>query len=257
MIPLTHDSDSEDDDYVPPAETNSPESSDSEGGPEPKRPRTSPPREPELDEVEKKKARDALWSSFQASVSSTASIQPAPVEEMVKVEKRYKFAGETIMCASPVLFFGLPLIQSAREVVEVPVYSPDAKKWPLWREKTDSAVETDLSTPTPRETSTSKDVSSKPSTSTKPPAKRPGPRRSKITLGAIPTQKAKKLSTLDKSAMDWQAHLQGADGSSFKDELEANRRGGGYLEKVEFLNRVEGRKEEVIEASTSTKRRRN
>jgi hypothetical protein len=41
-----------------------------------------------------------------------------------------------------------------------------------------------------------------------------------------------------------------------KDELEANRRGGGYLEKVEFLNRVDARKEDALEASKSTKRRR-
>lgn len=57
--------------------------------------------------------------------------------------------------------------------------------------------------------------------------------------------------------MDWRAHVEGEGGSSgLKDELEANRRGGGYLEKVEFLRRVEERKEDVVEASKGGKRRR-
>ncbi|KAJ7931217.1 bucentaur or craniofacial development-domain-containing protein, partial [Mycena leptocephala] len=85
--------------------------------------------------------------------------------------------------------------------------------------------------------------------------KRPGPRKPKTTLATIPTQKARKLSTLEKSAMDWRAHVN-AESSDMKDELEANRRGGGYLEKVEFLNRVDARKEDTLEASKSTKRRR-
>ena len=41
-----------------------------------------------------------------------------------------------------------------------------------------------------------------------------------------------------------------------KDELEANRRSGGYLEKIEFLKRVDERKEEALEANKSNKRRR-
>lgn len=97
------------------------------------------------------------------------------------------------------------------------------------------------------------------STKAKPPAKRPGPRKPKVSLAAIPTassQKAKKLSTLEKSAMDWRAHVQASEEAGLKDELDANRRGGGYLEKVEFLNRVEERREDVFEASKGSKRRR-
>ena len=55
--------------------------------------------------------------------------------------------------------------------------------------------------------------------------------------------------------MDWRAHVQGSE-SGLKDELEANRRSGGYIEKVEFLNRVEERKANVMEAGKSGKRRR-
>jgi hypothetical protein len=88
------------------------------------------------------------------------------------------------------------------------------------------------------------------------PGKRPGPRKPKTSLAALPSsQKAKKLTTLDKSAMDWNAHVNTQQDAAIKDELEANRRGGGYLEKVEFLKRVEERKDDALEASKSKRRR--
>jgi len=145
------------------------------------------------------------------------------------------------------------LIPPAREVVDVPADSPDAKKWPVWRapesEGTPAVApgSSTATTPAPSVNDT---------TPAKPLAKRPGPRKPKVSLAAIPTQKAKKLSTLDKSAMDWRAHIQKHEGSGLKDELEANRRSGGYLEKVEFLKRVDERKEDAIEAGKSTKRRK-
>lgn len=111
-------------------------------------------------------------------------------------------------------------------------------------------------TPTPA-------ISSEPpsiSTSTKPPPpiRKPCPRKPKTSLAPLPS-KTKKLSTLDKSAMDWQAHIQAEQqsGSGLKDELEANRKGGvGYLDKVQFLKRVEERKGETLDALKSNKRRK-
>jgi len=139
----------------------------------------------------------------------------------------------------------LTLIAPHREVVEVPIDSSNAKKWPLWR--------------SPEETQTTTSSGPPPESSgpSKPTPKRPGPRKSKASLPSLPTssQKTKKLSTLDKSAMDWRAHVQGSE-SGLKDELEANRRSGGYIEKIEFLNRVEERKANVMEAGKSSKRRR-
>ena len=41
-----------------------------------------------------------------------------------------------------------------------------------------------------------------------------------------------------------------------KDELDANRRGGGYLEKVQFLNEVGDRRDKLLEESKDKKRRR-
>ncbi|KAG6872138.1 hypothetical protein C0995_012624 [Termitomyces sp. Mi166 len=231
----THNSDDDDDNYVPPAEL---EDESSESEPQSKRPRVSPLQGSSLDVAEKTKAKDALWASFQASVSSALSPRSDPVKEMVKVEKRFRFAGETIL---------------AREVVEVPADSPDAKKWPLWHEREDNQTTSAELSPVKLKSEVPSEASSEPLTSTKPTAKR---RKSKTTLAAIPTRKTK-LSTLEKSAMDWQAHVQASEGSGLKDELEANRRGGGYLEKIEFLNRVDERREGVIETHKGSKRRRN
>ncbi|KAI0757437.1 hypothetical protein C8Q80DRAFT_1265364 [Daedaleopsis nitida] len=91
----------------------------------------------------------------------------------------------------------------------------------------------------------------------KPLGKRPGPRKGKGKLADIPAKKEpiKRLTTLDKSAMDWRAHVEGESSASMKDELDSNRRGGGYFEKVEFLQRVESRKEEVLDASKGKRRR--
>lgn len=160
------------------------------------------------------------------------------------------------------------------EIKEVPENSDEAKKWPLWTpentaqetpgpsverggdDKTSSeppALSISTVPPAPGAPTQVDPSSSKPK-----PSKRPGPRKPKVQLAPLPgSQKAKKLTTLDKSAMDWKAHVQTEGSSSgLKDELEANRRGGGYLEKQEFLQRVEQRKEEALEASKSTKRRR-
>lgn len=142
-------------------------------------------------------------------------------------------------------------------MVEVAADSPDAKKWPLWHENGDNQSTSVVSSPAESKSAeVPSEAPSEPSTSTKPAVNRPGPRKSKTILAAIPTPKAKKLTTFEKSAMDWQAHVQASGESGLKDELEANRRGGGYLEKVEFLNRVEERREGVIEANKGSKRRR-
>lgn len=177
--------------------------------------------------------------------------------------------------------------------MEVPEDSPEAKKWPLWKDPaangqdntlngTQSGLSSSSTVPehastsqislsttgTPEDgtnlaaltpSSASPAVTASTSVSqpqVKPPTKRPGPRKPKTTLAPVPgPSKAKKLTTLDKSAMDWKKHLQEA-GSSVTDELEANRRAGGYLEKVEFLKRVEERKEENLDSLKSNKRRK-
>ncbi|KAI6121921.1 bucentaur or craniofacial development-domain-containing protein [Pisolithus sp. B1] len=180
--------------------------------------------------------RSALWASFQASVSTPT---PPPKEqespaELVKIEKRYLFAGKHVT-----------------EVVEVPVDSEDAQKWPLWRpHESDSAGERAEERRPP---SATPDSTSGPTSRV-----RPGPRKPRTTLPALPTpgsSKAKKITTLDKSAMDWRAHVT-AQSSDVQDELTTNKRGGGYLDKVDFLQRVQDRRQDVLEGSKSNKRRK-
>jgi Bucentaur or craniofacial development len=98
--------------------------------------------------------------------------------------------------------------------------------------------------------------------STMTTTKRPGRRKPKTQLAEVPAAsdshkgKGKKLTTLEKSALDWNAHVHSSGAVELASELEANRRGGGYLEKVEFLQRVGDRKNEALEANSDHKRRR-
>ncbi|KAI0719100.1 bucentaur or craniofacial development-domain-containing protein [Cerioporus squamosus] len=164
---------------------------------------------------------------------------------MVKVVKRYRFAGEEVT-----------------EVKEVPADTDEAKKWPRWTPSADTsagASPKDASISEAAFTASASETSSAASPApVKPPAKRTGPRKAKSKLADIPSSQkepVKKLTTLDKSAMDWRAHVEGESSQPIKEELDANRRGGGYLEKVEFLQRVEARKEEVLDASKGKRRR--
>ena len=140
-----------------------------------------------------------------------------------------------------------------REITQVPAESEDAKKWPLWSESGPS-------------NQNAADIDKPPSISPAPPAlanenskqKAHGPRKPKLALPSLSTPsqpKAKKLTTLDKSSIDWKTHLI-SDGATTKDELEANRRSGGYLGKIEFLQRVSERKDSILEENQAKKRRR-
>jgi hypothetical protein len=212
------------------------------------------------------RAREALWASFQASISEV-NATPQVEKPMVKIEKRYLFAGKEVTLS---IFIFIPPTQIPhlaanccfREIVEVPEDSADAKKWPLWKQpESESSVASSSSIPDP--THSISEPALLPSHTLSDVAaaarKRPGPRKSKLSLAALPSPSApkpKKLTTLDKSAMDWRAHVNSGTNSQLKDELEANRRGGGYLEKVEFMKRVDERKEAALDAVKSGKRRK-
>jgi len=89
------DSDSEDDpDYVPPRDAV--DCSDDER--DAKRVKVSSPKLTAEEEEEKKRAREALWASFQASVSSPQpAVSRTSQKKMVKIEKRHLFAGEEVV----------------------------------------------------------------------------------------------------------------------------------------------------------------
>ncbi|KIJ63204.1 hypothetical protein HYDPIDRAFT_176221 [Hydnomerulius pinastri MD-312] len=238
-MPPTTSSDSEDDhDYIPPAEDvdSSSESDEAE------RPVKEGPKEDLVDK--KNREREALWASFQASVSTpTPPREEGPAKKLVKIEKKYLFAGKHVV-----------------DVVEVPEDSEDAKKWPLWRPEGAQLPSSEEQVPEAAQLNTEASSSSAAPTieASKPAGRRPGPRKLRASLPSLPkagSSQAKKITTLDKSAMDWRAHLHSQPGD-VKDELNANRRGGGYLEKVEFLQRVGDRREDALEASKSNKRRK-
>ena len=165
------------------------------------------------------------------------------------------------------------VVSACSEVVEVLEDSPEAKKWPLWKEpltELSNEAPSEISIPAPSIPVTASSnpsssstqtpnsaISTTTSASAKPPVRKPGPRKPKTSLAPLPgPSKTKKLSTLDKSAMDWQTHVHSEQHSGLKDELEANRKAGGYLEKVQFLKRVEERKDGTLESLKSTKRRK-
>ncbi|KAG7095808.1 hypothetical protein E1B28_006508 [Marasmius oreades] len=256
-------SDSDDDkDYVPPIDDPESSSSDEEDELEFKCAKvTSKSPSAEEDEEARNLARENAWKSFQDSLATNSSVSPAEVvsKKWVKIERRHLFAGEEVV-----------------EVVEVPEDSIDAKKWPRWSPPDEHKLEEsapncrspvhDSSEPsgssvlprtipanTPEPVAQPNALTSNPTSI----AKRPGPRKSRTTLASLPSSSTpKKITILEKSAMVWRSHVGLQQEPGLKDELEANRRGGGYLEKVEFLERVHERKEDVLERSKGTKRKR-
>ncbi len=151
------------------------------------------------------------------------------------------------------------------EIMEVPEDSKDAKKWPLWKPpETAEEVATfnndSSSASTPPAAAFPTASSSSSSTTTQQVVnRRPGRRKPKVQLAELPSadsRKGKTLTTLEKSTLDWNAHVNVPGEPELAAELEANRRGGGYLERVEFLQRVDDRKNQALETSRDHKRRR-
>jgi len=246
-----HESDSEDLDYVPEGENHVSDSDNSEER-NAKRPRIglggSPQTQQELAIAQSE--RQALWAKFQASVNTpTATAQGGEPKRMVKIEKRHRFAGEDVV-----------------EIVEVPEDSKDAKNWPLWKppETAEGVATFDSNDGTSKSTPPMAGLPTGPSSSSATTTglvvnRRPGRRKPKVQLAELPSadsRKGKKLTTLEKSTLDWNAHVNVPGEPDLTAELEANRRGGGYLERVEFLQRVDERKNQALEASRDHKRRR-
>ena len=225
---------------------------------------------------------------FTCSCSCERKISPSRKEIPLRRE------GSNVCAFFSHCFLPSPQLEVHSELVEVPETSADAKKWPVWKGPTTTtectetsdvlhsvtavsatnptttqisnadrkSAESSISTTSADTNFVSSTVDKSIATATPTPTsalRKPGPRKSKVTLAPLPgPSKAKKLTTLDKSAMDWKNHIRAEQeaGSSVVDELEANRRGGGYLEKVEFLKRVEERREDNLDTMKSTKRRK-
>ncbi|KAF6747203.1 bucentaur or craniofacial development-domain-containing protein [Ephemerocybe angulata] len=225
--PAEDDSEDDDEDYVPPKEENgsSSESEDESG------------TQGAVQEVEtkgEKKDLSKVWQDFQATVAGTSA---KPIQRgdsdggegtKVKVVKKFRFAGQEHEWRGSISSENKLLIRHEwmhREVVENRQPQPQ----PLHLSFQNA---------------------------------NPAPRKPKTTLAPLPSKSAplKKLTTLEKSALDWAKHTaqpSSSDGvAPTAEELEAHRRGGGgYLDKVEFLNRVEERKESMLSSQSSGSKR--
>ncbi|KAJ1302140.1 hypothetical protein OPQ81_000969 [Rhizoctonia solani] len=244
------DSEEEDDDYVP-GEQDS-DSSESSAGPQTKKPRTEETLDTSTPNLLKDDTtRNALWTSFLESTKSEAtnSKTPPPKSEVktLTIEKKYRFAGE--------------------DVIEKVMVTEDSSEARDWRRRQSTGGQSTGSTATPIVTTPSsgsptpnpsslrletndRPVEALPPTRAKPPTK---PRKSLSSLAAA--GKPKKLTTLEKSRLDWQSHLASSTQEE-RDELERNRKAGGagYLEKVDFLARVNERRENMFEHSKRKRR---
>ncbi|KAG9124614.1 hypothetical protein FRC07_010943 [Ceratobasidium sp. 392] len=237
-------SDEEDEDYAPDERDSD---SDEEAGRGNKKQRIKEPTPTPVNPVADNTTRNVLWESFLESTTSTpGSGQATPLSEpkMITVERRHRFAGEDVI-----------------EKVQVAEDSAEATEWKKKQTSTTVAEQTSVAaeasppiapvsstaTRSPRPSFAESTKGTPLSAPVKPKAV-PKPRKSLSSLAAA--TKPKKLTTLEKSKLDWQAHLATATPDE-RDELERNRQAGGagYLEKVDFLTRVGERRENVFEDS--------
>ncbi|KAF8318721.1 hypothetical protein DL93DRAFT_2164899 [Clavulina sp. PMI_390] len=280
---LNVDSDSENDsDFVPEVEDASDnESASQNSGRSAKR--TKLTEEVGADDVKdvESQARASAWAAFQSKISNGSGSAATPQVEtpkMVKVERTYRKMVEVPEDSA----------EAKAWLASQPKPQNDADSSPLTDSKAVAATEPSVgpsniarppsaSTPPPEPSRSSHSSPSSSSnlprvdssasvtsqlsglkTETGPSSGKPAPRPKAKTgggFGALLKAKPKKMSTLEKSKLDWSTHVE-AEGDVVKEELEANRRGGGYVEKVEFLGRVNERREESLENAKGGKRKR-
>ena len=147
--------------------------------------------------------------------TKTASGADTPVaEETIAIKRIYVFAGETIT-----------------EEKIVPKSSAEAR---LYLESQNAAQ----NPPTT-------------ATNTKPPLRRPKKRASmfdsKPELSGASKGKGPKLNTIEKSKLDWAGYV---DKEGIKEELDvAEKAKDGYLGKVDFLGRVDAKREDQLSSA--------
>ncbi|KAK1920825.1 bucentaur or craniofacial development-domain-containing protein [Papiliotrema laurentii] len=211
--------------------------------------------EQEQAETEKrKKDAEALFKSMMeepAAPQSPAPEKAAPVET-VEIKRPRQFAGETIYETvllsrdhpDAVAHFAREAALKGAESESSPAPSGSGLTASTISPK--STILPSGST-APQTSQAGSLASSSPKTiiKSRPPVRRK-PRQSLEAMSAA-LDKGKKMTTLEKSQMDWKSHTS-AD-PSIQAELEANRRGGGYLEKQQFLDRVGERRTGALDGS--------
>jgi hypothetical protein len=165
-------------------------------------------------------------SSEQSSKANSPSTQTPLEQEKIKITSTYEFAGKTVT-----------------EEKWVDTDSQEAKAY-LNSAKLTSKLESDKATST--STSTAAAAAAENGTPKKPLLRRKRKRES--LLDAVISNSSKtKLSTLEKSRLDWATYV---DKNKINDELKYKNK-SGFLEKQDFLNRVESRRDDLYKNAKS------
>ncbi|QRV82100.1 bucentaur or craniofacial development protein [Ceratobasidium sp. AG-Ba] len=246
------DSDDEDEDYVPDEHESD---SDEDTKRESKKQRVEEPESAPVNPVMDDTARNSLWESFLESATTSASVSsqvtPAPEPKKIVIERRHRFAGEDVTEKVQVAEDSAKALEwKKKETSSTPAQTSSPIKSPLAATPVSSEPSTRASSSCPSLVDPVKQGAKQAAVKPKAVAK---PRKSLSSLAAA--AKPKKLTTLEKSKLDWQAHLAAATPEE-RDELERNRQAGGagYLEKVDFLARVGERRENAFEDSKRKRR---
>ncbi|ORY25267.1 bucentaur or craniofacial development-domain-containing protein [Naematelia encephala] len=215
------------------------------------------------EEERQRKAKEILDS---LKAETTQSQDPALVlkreEDTVEIRRARNFAGETIYetvrlkATDPEAIAYLSSQSKSTETL-----ASQSKSVDIPASQNNKSTET-LTSQTNRSTSITKPATKEPSSSSsssvptlstikpRPPLSgvKRKPRQSLETMASA-LDKGKKMTTLEKSKMDWANHTSTTNGMS--DELAANRKSGGLLANREFLDRVTERKDGVLHPTNS------
>ncbi|KAK9456197.1 bucentaur or craniofacial development-domain-containing protein [Dipodascopsis uninucleata] len=174
---------------------------------------------------------DAIWKSLRespTSIESGKSENSSAGDDLITITYTYEFAKDIITKEKQVL----------RNSVEAQEY---LKLQDEKRQRSSKVLEST--------SDSSNEVTSK---SSELPRPKPmgGPRRRKTSsLEAMATSaKPKKLNTLEKSKLDWQGYV---EEEGIADELRQHNQ-GGYLQKQDFLNRVDKKRYEDMKNGQKT-----
>lgn len=168
---------------------------------------------------------NSIWEELKGSKSSKPAVQKEEVEttnisqatfpdksiEKIKITRTYEFAGKQIT-----------------EEKEVDINSEEAKAHL-------NSIKIKASN----------DVKPQPASST--PALRRKRKRASLLDAVISNSSSAKLSTLEKSRLDWATYV---DKNKISDELKYKNK-GGFLEKQDFLNRVDSKRENMFKDAKS------
>ncbi|WVQ73877.1 hypothetical protein IAR50_003458 [Cryptococcus sp. DSM 104548] len=192
-------------------------------------------------EERRRKAREE-FEKMKAEAAGPGEVRKEE-EEMVEVQRPRRFAGETILepvklrASDPEAIAYLDKLKNGDQEPGVSIVEETV---------TESAV---TETPVPETGSPALATSIAPAPKPKGP-----PRRKRQTLEQMSAalDKGKKMTTLEKSQMDWRSHT--SSSTKMEDELAANRRSGGYLATRDFLDRVGERKADTFDQQGSRRR---